>query len=124
MASQTTFIKQGSIVEHIAAVAITRGDIVVSGNLVGISQNDAAIGEIASLATEGIFSVPKDNSDITAIGTALYWDADGDPVGGTAGTGGVSTGADSGANKRIGWNLETAGTGIGTVKIKLDPVGG
>ena len=107
-------------IDYTPGTAKTAGDVVVIGtNLIGIATSDIGASTLGSLAVEGIFNVPKDSSDVTN-GLPLYWDADGDPVGGTAGSGAFST--NSALGPFGGFALEAAGTGVGDVDMVLRSV--
>lgn len=107
-------------IDYTPGSAKTAGDVVVIGtNLIGITTSDIAADTLGSLAVEGIFNVPKDASAVT-VGLPLYWDADGDPVGGTAGSGAFST--NSALGPFAGFALEAAGTGVGDCDMLLRSV--
>ncbi len=67
----------------------------------------------------GIFDVAKAAVAFTA-GAAVYWDADGNPVGGTAGSGAATTAASG--NKFMGFAVAAAGETASTVRISLRSV--
>ena len=104
----------GDMIDYTPSGAVTAGDVIVQGTLVGVAKSDIAAGTKGALAVVGIFDVPKDASNLTAIGTAIYWDADGNPVGGTVGSGAFT--ATATGNPFAGWCLEVAGVGVGTVR--------
>ena len=54
------------------------------------------------------------------VGNAVYWDADGDPVGGTAGTGAATTTA--AGNTYMGVAALAAAETAGTVRVRLSDV--
>ena len=55
---------------------------------------------------------------VIAEGTDIYWDADGDPVGGTAGTGCATTVSTD--NTYMGKSVAAAGSSDETVRVRLD----
>ncbi len=65
---------------------VVGGTVQVHEALVGVANITAAPGELYSLDTGGIHDLPK-ASEAVALGARLYWDADGNPVGGVAGSG-------------------------------------
>lgn len=105
------------VIDYTPVGAKTSGDVIVENNLVGIVLNDIAAGVLDAICVQGVFDVPKDNSDITAAWTPLYWDSNGSPVGGTALSGAFTTTATG--NTFAGWSIETAGVGVGTVRMLL-----
>lgn len=102
------------------------GDIVLLGAVVGICTDDINTngqGALGGVWLSGVFTVPKDTSSGNA-GDALYWNATGNPVVGTAGTGCFTTTASG--NNLAGIAVPTPGqsgylTGDATVRIKLQP---
>lgn len=111
-----TFRQYGDTIDHTPGSAVTAGDVIVKGNMVTIAPVDIAANVLGAVATRGVFNVPKDNSDVS-IGDTLYWNASGDPVGGTAGSGAFTKTV--GSNKIAGTALEAAGTGVGDVDMLL-----
>lgn len=120
MAQQPCVFRQqgGSVyVDYTPGSAVTAGDVILQGTLVGIVPTDLAASQKGSLNVLGVWNVPKDSSNLSAVGTAVYWDADGSPVDGTALSGCFTSTAT--ANTFAGWCLETAGAGVGDVDILL-----
>lgn len=93
----------------------TGGDVVVLGSipLVCLPTDPNQTGS-NSLTAEGIYDVPKDTSTFSA-GDAVYWNATGSPVTGTASSG-AATSTASGANL-LGWATADAATGASFVQI-------
>jgi predicted RecA/RadA family phage recombinase len=85
------YLQQGELVDYTPGSAVTAGDVVLLGTLPCIAPADIAAGVLGSLALGGVWKVPQKAEIITA-GDDVYWDASGDPVTGTAGTG-AATGA-------------------------------
>ena len=83
---QATYIKVGREIDYTPSSAVSAGDVVVQANLVGIATEDIAASTLGSLAVSGIFDVDQ-NAEIIVAGDAVYWDADGNSVSGTAGAG-------------------------------------
>jgi predicted RecA/RadA family phage recombinase len=65
---------------------VAAGDVVLIGTIPAIAPVAIESGVKGSLAITGLYKVPQKAEIITA-GDAVYWDATGDPVTGTAGTG-------------------------------------
>lgn len=88
----TRYSSDGAI-DYTPAAAVTAGDVVVLGGIVGVAANDIAANAKGSLEIEGVFKVPKTTA-AWVIGLPVHWNASGDPDGGTAGTGAANqTGA-------------------------------
>lgn len=96
---------------------VVSGQVVVIGNRIGVALGDIADGEDGDVAVEEVFSLPK-AAEALSQGAALYWDADGDPVGGTAGTGAVT--ATSTDNTPAGYAAYAAASADATVDTKLN----
>lgn len=112
----TRYESEGDNIDYTPTTAVTAGDVVVLGTIVAIAEVDIAANALGSLATKGVFKVPKITGAIT-VGTKLYWDPAGDPVGGTAGTGAAT--ASAGTLKVLGVAVLAAASGDGTVNVKL-----
>ena len=97
---QARFIQEGLSIDYTPGSAVAAGQVVVQGSMIGVAKTPIAASALGALAVRGIFDVVKANEQQT-LGAALYWDADGDPYGGTAGTGCATT--TSGGNTFIGF---------------------
>lgn len=114
--AQARFISEGRSINDTGVAARDAGQVIVIDGKVYVVSLDTAANKPAALKTEGHFEFVKDSSDVSK-GNALYWDADGDPVGGTAGTGAATT--TSSGNTFFGYATEAAGTGVGVVDALL-----
>jgi len=83
---QGIYLKDGDVVAYTPTSAVEAGQVVVQANLVGIALSPIAANTLGSLAVKGIFEVVQ-AAEIIPAGSPIYWDADGNPVDGTAGTG-------------------------------------
>jgi predicted RecA/RadA family phage recombinase len=83
---QAVFIQEGAAVDYTPASAVVAGQVVVQTNLVGIAKEAIAANALGALSVEGIFDVDQ-AAEIIPAGAAVYWDADGNSVSGTAGAG-------------------------------------
>lgn len=106
----------GCMVDYTPTVAVSAGEVVVTNGRVRIAITAIAANVLGALCTGGLFTVAKDASNV-ADGNALYWDADGDPVGGTAGSGAFTS--TSAGNTFAGYAMAAAGTTVGTVPMLL-----
>lgn len=87
----SVFVSQGESIDYTPGSAVAAGDVVVLGTrLVAIAIHAIAANVLGALCTRGFFKVPKVTGSISA-GAALYYDADADPLGGTAGSGAFTT---------------------------------
>jgi predicted RecA/RadA family phage recombinase len=73
----TNFVEHGDTADYTnaTAAAIVSGQLVVFGKRAGIAIKDIPIGATESLTIEGVFNVPKDNTQAFAQGDLLYWNA-------------------------------------------------
>ena len=111
---QATFVQVGESIDYTPVAAVTAGQVVVQGSMIGVAKMPIAAGALGALAVRGVFDVVKANEQ-QALGAALYWDADGNPYGGTAGTGCATTTA--GGNTFIGFAQAAAGATDETVRV-------
>ena len=72
-----TFLNEGIAVDYTASSAVTAGDVVVQGDLVGIAKRDIAAGAKGALAIRGAFRITKEAELAIAAGEVVYWDASG-----------------------------------------------
>ena len=72
----TKFVRNGDTITYTNSTgsAISSGDVVVTGNLIGIAITDIAIGESGELATSGVHEVPKVSAAVFAQGEKLIYD--------------------------------------------------
>jgi len=67
-------LKEGKSVKYTPVAAVTGGDVIESGSLLGVATYDIAAGELGNLAIDGVGVFPKDDAEAT-FGQVLYWDA-------------------------------------------------
>ncbi len=113
---QAIYIQRGEVIDYTPSVNIAAGQVVVQNGLVGIARTPIAANALGSLAVVGLFRVVKANLEINS-GAALYWDADGNPYNGTAGTGCATTNASG--NTFMGFGTAAAGATDETVNVRL-----
>lgn len=80
------YYAEGESIDYTPSSAVTAGDVVVIGSIVGIPANDIAANAKGSLTIRGLHKVPKTTA-AWLVGGDVHWNATGDPDGGTAGTG-------------------------------------
>jgi predicted RecA/RadA family phage recombinase len=123
MAQTPCVFKQiGDTFDYTPGAAVAAGTVLVLGTtIVTIVPVAIAATDRGSTALRGIFNVPKDASNVAA-GDALYWNATGDPYGGTATSGAFTKTV--GSNVFAGIALEAAGTTTGDVDMMLRSIDG
>jgi len=107
------YIECGDVVPVVAAAAITSGQGLKVGALLGVAAGSAAIGEKVSVILEGVFSLPKRthaSSAAMAQGSAVYWDDTAKVIDNTSNTG---------ANILAGYAFLAAASLDATVQVRL-----
>ena len=106
------FVHDGKAVDYTPGSAVTAGNVVVQGELVGVAKLDIAANQLGALAVTGVFDFAKATGVGEAIsaGANVYWDA-AESV--------AKTDAESGANKLIGKTIAAAGDDDATVRVRL-----
>lgn len=114
--TQAIVVKDNEIADYTPGADVTAGDVTIQSTLVGIPSSDIADSELGSLTLTGQFDVVKITGAIS-VGVAVYWDATGDPLGGTAGTGAATTTA--AGNTYFGQSVLAAAETDTTVRLIL-----
>lgn len=70
----TNYIGEGKVVSFTAASALSSGDPVVIGGLLGVVVADVANGETGQACVEGIFALPKLDAAVIAVGERVSFD--------------------------------------------------
>jgi len=94
--------------------AVTSGDFVVLGGIVGVAETDAALAAdsnyYATLRHIGVFT--GTTSDAVAVGDALYL--------ASAATYGTALTKTVGSNEFVGYAIEAKGAVAGNVKVRIN----
>lgn len=110
----TNYIQPGDdITVPAPSGGVVSGAGVQVGVLFGVATATAAEGESVTLATRGVFTLPKTSAQAWTVGAAIYWDAD-------AGGGAVATTATTTGNLLIGVAAEAAANPSATGKVRLN----
>lgn len=67
------YVQKGNAIDYRPASAVTAGDVIVQGNLVGIARLYIPAETLGALAVSGVYEIAK-ASEAISIGTVLYWD--------------------------------------------------
>lgn len=71
----TNFLNEGKSISFTPpSVAVVAGDVLLVGAKICVAKHDIAVGVEGTLAVQGNFKFPKDDSTAFAIGVAVYWD--------------------------------------------------
>ena len=103
------YVQPGERITVTAEAAASAGDGVKVGSLFGIAFGDAAIGDQLTLATTGVYEMPKVSTDDIAVGAAVYW---------RSSDGAVTTTASG--NTKIGLAVTAAGNPSASVNVRLN----
>ena len=106
------YIQTGDAVDYTPVADVGAGDVVVQGDLVGVSKLDILTGKLGALALTGLFDFPKAAGAGTAIaaGTRVYWDV-AEQV--------AKADSEAGANKEIGKAVKAASDDDALVRVRL-----
>jgi len=115
--AQATFVQDGASIDYTPGSAVAAGDVVVIGERVGIAKRAISASVLGALAVAGVFKIVKTTGAI-AQWARVYWDSDGDPDDGTAGSGALST--DPSVGKFAGVAVAAAASGDDTVSVLLN----
>ena len=114
--TQARFIQTGNAIDYTPGSDVSAGEVLVLGNTIAIAKLDIVANVLGALATRGVFDGVKVTGAIN-LGDALYWDSDGDPVGGEAGSGAFTT--TSAGNIYAGRAVAAAAEADATVRFEL-----
>ncbi|GMV98189.1 MAG: hypothetical protein AMXMBFR83_25410 [Phycisphaerae bacterium] len=103
-----TFVHDGNSVDYTPSSAVTAGQVVVQGELVGVAKVDIPAGTLGALAVAGVFEFPKATGSAITAGALCYWDATNQRATTTA------TG-----NKLIGKCVKAAADADTTVRVRM-----
>lgn len=104
------------------STTIKAGELVKVAGLVGAAINDIAPNALGAVQVAGVAAIPKKNEAIQA-GLPVWWDADGNPVSGTAGTGAATSYGNSAmaaGDLLCGCAVYAAASGDATVAVALN----
>ena len=107
------FIHDGKSIDYTPSAAVSAGDVVVQGDLIGIAKIDIPANTLGALAVQGVFDVPKTAGEGEAIasGAKVYWDvADGV----------AKTDDETGANKYLGKTVVAAADDDTTTRVRME----
>ena len=103
---KAVYVQRGEYIDIVPETKVNAGDVVVQGDLAGVSKLDIEAGKLGAIATTGVYDVAK-GSEAFAAGAKAYWD------------GGKVTATAEG-NTRIGLAVQAADAASPTVRILLN----
>lgn len=107
--SSAEFVYDGSAIDHTPDADLAMGEIVVQGDLVGITKRAIKADTPGAIAVEGVFDVPKTPASAVAftVGQKVYVDGSNEPQ--TTATG----------NKLLGKAVLAAAADDDNVRVRL-----
>ncbi len=103
------YVQPGEHLTIQSDAAVSSGDLVVRGDLIGAALGDAATGEDLVVAVDGVWELPKDTLSPVTIGDILYTDAAASPLHSVPIT----------DDKSAGLAVQSAGTAAETIQCLL-----
>ena len=70
-----TYVQRGEYIDYIPTADVHAGDVIVQGELVGVTKLDIKAGDLGAIATTGVFDIEKDANAIT-LGALVYWNGE------------------------------------------------
>ena len=114
-----TAVQAGNVIDSSAVATIASRDVVGIGNIIVVALGDIANGATGSVATRGVFTVPKVSGAVIAQGEKLIWDISANTNAGAFDDSAASPATGDVTGGAIAW---VAGTdGQTTCTIKLTP---
>lgn len=68
------FVQEGVLIDHVATAALSSGDPVAIGNMVGVAAGDAAIGDTVPVRLAGVFDLPKLDAAVIGLYEQVSFD--------------------------------------------------
>jgi predicted RecA/RadA family phage recombinase len=116
----TNYQQPGEVIDYTnAGSAITAGQVVRIGKILGVALVNIANGATGSVQISGVFTVPKVSAAVIAQGENLTWDASAAAFDDNAAT--PATGDVTGP-PAVAW--EAAGNGVTSMAVKFTGVPG
>jgi predicted RecA/RadA family phage recombinase len=68
------WVQPGDHIDIVATVTLAAGQFFQSNGLRGVVTNGVTTGQQTTVATRGVFTLPKNTGEAWAVGELLYWD--------------------------------------------------
>ena len=109
--AQAVFIHEGCSIDYTPAADVAAGDVVVQGDLVGVTKQPIPANQLGALVVEGVFDFAKATGGGSALaaGTTVYWDD----------AANVATSTSAG-NKQLGKVVKAAADADATVRVRMN----
>lgn len=110
-----TYVQRGEYIDYIPTVDVHAGDVIVQGELVGVTKLDIKAGDLGAIATTGVFDIEKDANAIT-LGSLVYWNGEK----ATASTDNGQSGDAKASYVKIGKAIAASSAGDTSVRVLLN----
>ena len=84
MPNISRFLQEGVSIDYTPTSAVSAGNVINTGSVVGVAPADIAAGALGCLTVGGLIRGPFVGGVVANIGDNVWWDADGTPYGGAA----------------------------------------
>jgi predicted RecA/RadA family phage recombinase len=71
--AKAVFYQKGEAIDYRPENDVAAGEVIVQGDLVGITRLDIPAGRLGSIAVCGVFKVAKKANDTFSVGAKVYW---------------------------------------------------
>ncbi len=71
---QAVFIHDGCCLDYTPPVDLPTGEVIVQGELVGVTKQPIKANQLGALATDGVFDFAKNTGVAFTAGAFVYWD--------------------------------------------------
>ena len=119
----TTYKQDGNVIQHTPTAAVTSGQVVKIGSLLGVALGDIPPNGTGSVKLTGVFAAPKVSGAVIAKGESLTWD-----VSANSGAGAfddnAATPAAGDVTGAAAVAMEAAGNGVTTLLVMFTCVPG
>lgn len=122
MAFQAQYVQEGQAIDYTPSSAVSAGDVVIIGDILGIAKLDIAADALGAIALDGVFDMLREASTAFTAGDAVYWDADGDPEGTTTSDGAAVDVSGDDANLFVGWAMADVADSATTLTVRVRKV--
>lgn len=105
------YVQRGDTLTLTAPAAVSGGDVVIVGSIIGVANGAVAIGAPVDLDVVGVFKLPKVSALAISAGDVVYWDTANKVVTKTAG-----------GNTKLGVATESVPNPSASVSVRLNGV--
>lgn len=114
--------REGQTINYtVSGSAVSQWEIIELGTnsgMIGVALEDGAVGDTIAVAIDGVWTFPKTSGAVIALGEAVDWDTSAGSVDDDQAT------SATGDYPNFGTAMEAAGSGVTTIKVKLNGFAG